>query len=287
MLIGIQLYAADAVVTRRQEYAVDALSTLAGVEALNLQFKNGPRADSPKIETAAVLEGDSVAVTGAPGKRKPLAREVFDALADRAARRGHRHFAFINADIVVKREAVEEIDRRACENYVISRSDVDDLGNDIPHARPMTSGLDMFVVSTAWWPRHRHRFRQYIIGETCWDCVYAAILLSHSRGIVLNRDTLMLHERHAPSWHEVTPAARYNGMLAALDARYFSIWAQYWERLEELRARGGPAEEEQELQRRAFVWRPSPYQAARQAVRSLRARRVYKRTRAQWTERRA
>jgi hypothetical protein len=283
MLIGLQLYAADAAVARRQEHAVGALTRLQGVEALNLQFRDGPRAERAGVETAAVLTGDSIAATGAAGKRKPLAREVFDVLATRAAERGHRRFAFINADIVVRPEAIQAVERLGRESYVISRTDVDDLADSAAHGRPMTSGLDMFVASTAWWPRHRHRFRQYIVGETCWDCVYAALLMAYSDGVVLNTDTLLLHERHAPSWHEVTPAARYNGMLAALDARYFSLWAQYWERLEALRARGAGADEEDALQRRAFVWRASAYQSARQAVRSVRAKWGYERSRAQWS----
>jgi hypothetical protein len=282
MLIGLQLYEADAVTTARQDRAVDALAHLPGVEGLNVQFTDGPRKTSPSLEMAAELTSDSMAATGARGKRKPLAREVFDVLARRAAAGGHSRFAFINADIVVTPAAVAEIERLGRESYVISRSDVNDVTRDQPSGRPMTSGLDMFVVSTTWWPRHRHRFRQYIVGETCWDNVYTALLMCHSRGVVLNRETLILHERHTPTWHDPTPAARYNGMLAALDARYFSLWANYWQELETMRARGATEEEEDSLQRRAFRWRPSAYQALRQSVRSIRARRGYERMRAEW-----
>ena len=283
MLIGLQLYDADARTTRRQQLAVDALGRLNGVEALNVQFRDGAQAAFPRIETLAALSRDSNQVTSAPGRRKPLAREMFDVLAGQAAARGHRYFAFINADIVVTPEAIRQIDDHQRESYVVSRTDVDDLMDARPpFSPPMTAGLDMFVVSTAWWSLNRHRFRDYIVGETCWDNVYTAILMCHSKGIVLNREALILHERHTPAWHEPTPQARYNGMLAALDARYFSMWAEYWQRLESLRACGAGADEEGVLQREAFVWRPSAYQAARQAVRSLRARRGYRRLSAGW-----
>jgi len=283
MLIGLQLYDADAASTRRQRLAVDALARLEGVEAVNLQFRDGAAVTSPKVETIAGLSGDSLRTTGSPGRRKPLAREAFDVLAARAAARGHRYFSFINADIVVTPEAVREIEEGRRESYVVSRTDVDDVAAaHPPFDAPMTAGLDMFVLSTAWWPSNRRRFREYIVGECCWDNVYTAILMCHSKGIVLNREALILHERHTPAWHEPTPQARYNGMLAALDARYFSMWAEYWQRLESLRACGAGADEEGVLQREAFVWRPSAYQAARQAVRSLRARRGYRRLSAGW-----
>jgi hypothetical protein len=282
MLIGFQTYDADAVTSRRQRLAGEALLRLAGVTPLNVQFRDGAVSTFPEIETAAVLTGDSRSATGAPVgtiPRKPLAREMFDALAGRAAEGGHRYFAFINADIVVTPAAIREIHRLGRESYVISRSDVDDLASGTPDALPMTAGLDMFVVTTAWWQAHGSRFRPYIIGETCWDSVYTAMLMCHSKGTVLNRDHLIFHERHAPAWHALTPSAYYNGMLAALDSRYFSLWAQYWMRLEQLRAAGAAAAEEDALQQSAFVWRRSPYQAARQVVRGVLAKRRYQRVR--------
>lgn len=283
MLIGIQLYNADALTMRRQRCAVEALRRLDGVDAVNVQFRWVTACSLPGIETAALLERDSLLVTGARGKRKPLAREMFDVLAARAAAGGHSHFAFINADIVVTPKAIEEIRTAERECYVIARTDVEDIATGAGASEmPLSSGLDMFVVSTEWWAANRRRFRDYAIGEMCWDCVYAAVMMCHAQTAILNRHALIFHERHAPTWHEPTPAARYNGMLAALDSRYFSQWVGYWERLEAMRARGASEAEEQALQRDAFVWRPSAYQAARQIVRSVRARRGYRRLRAEW-----
>ncbi len=37
-------------------------------------------------------------------------------------------------------------------------------------------------------------------------------------------------------------SARYNGLLAALDARYFDLWSQYWHRLEAMRTAGAATE---------------------------------------------
>ena len=45
----------------------------------------------------------------------------------------------------------------------------------------VTAGQDMFVVSVQWWQRNRSRFRPYILGEACWDNVYTAVMMCHSR----------------------------------------------------------------------------------------------------------
>ena len=128
--------------------------------------------------------------------------------------------------------------------------------------------------------RHRRRFRPYVIGDACWDNVYTAVMMCHSDGIILNRERLILHERHETLWNDGTPSARYNGFMAALDARYFALWCEYWDRLEQGRARGVSAGEETRLRDEVFVWRPSASEALRQSVRAVRARLRFRRLRA-------
>lgn len=271
MLIGLHVYP-DATSMRRQQAAVDALSTLGGVEGLNVQFLKPPWTLLPGIEMLPALARDSIAVAGPGGRRKPLTRELFDVLARVAAARGHRYFAYINSDIVILPAALETIDRDGRDTYAISRHDIDDLQRAGSDGTLLTSGVDMFVMSLAWWERHRLRFRPYVIGEACWDNVYTALLMCHSDGRILNRDALVLHERHAVVWNDGTATARYNGFMAALDARYFSLWCEYWDQLERGRANGASAADEQALRERVFVWRRSPAAAFQQSVRSLRAR---------------
>jgi hypothetical protein len=285
VLIGLQAYPADAETARRQRRAASALLGLAGVEAVNLQFRHGPQVAVYGMDCAAVLVRDSLAQTGAPGLRKPMAPEIFDVLADLAARRGHRYFAYINADIVVTPAAVTAVRDLARETYAVSRGDVDAVLSAParvapPDATIMTAGQDMFVVEVEWWRRNRSRFRPYVVGEALWDNVYTAIMMCHSNGLLLNREPLVLHERHPAGWHDESPSARYNGMLAALDSRYFSLWSQYWQRLTAARERGSGAAEEDALRAEAFAWRPSVAAAARQALRSVRARARYRRLRA-------
>jgi hypothetical protein len=279
MLIGLNLFDGDDGALQRQSAACDALVTLDGVEPVNIQFARGGVREDPRIATRRALTIDSEQLTGSIGRRRPVAREMFDVLATAAAGGGHRYFAYINSDIVVTGALVNEVGREPRETYAVSRCDV---GGEAP-SRLITSGQDMFVVAVRWWQQNRARFRPYILGEACWDNVYTAMMMCHSDGVVLNRDPLILHERHAAIWRDSTPAARYNGMLAALDARYFDQWSQYWHRLEALRAAASPrADEELRLVRDGFVWRRSAPQALRQFIRGVRARRHFRRLQADW-----
>ncbi len=272
ILAGTSLYPGDEATMRRQELAVRALSSLQSVEGLNLQFRDAAPTSLPGIETMALLTTDSNEVAGPGLRRKPVTRDVFDILSRTAAARGHQYFAFFNSDIVILPGAVDEVVRHSRETYAISRHDVDQLNGDHSCGAALLYGLDLFVVSVAWWQRARWRFRPYVVGEACWDNVYTALMMCHSNGVVLNRDPLILHERHPTSWNSNTPTARYNGFLAALDARYFSLWCDYCRLLEQARARGASEADELAIRKQVFVWRRSPVEAVRQTIRSARAR---------------
>lgn len=292
MLIGLQLFDGDAASNRRQRLAVDALVRQRDVQTVNLQFRDGAPCVVPEIETLPLLTLDAAQVTGAAIRRKPITRELFDSLATLAAARGLDRFGFLNSDVIVTPQLFETIAADGAvgavgadghDAYAIARADVDDA--TIPDGAPvmLTAGHDMFVISVDWWRRESRRFRPYIVGEMGWDVVYTALLMCHANGRILNREPLLLHERHPPAWHADTPGARYNGMLAALDARYFSIWCRYWQALEAARAAGASGEDEARLCAETFVWRPSPVAAARQWGRSVKARRHLRRLQRGWS----
>ena len=279
MLVGINLFEGDEGAMRRQAAACEALLAVEGIEPVNVQFAHGARRTHAALRTLAALLNDSTLATGATGRRKPLTTEVFNLLAGEAAGRGHRYFSYLNSDIVVTRSLFERIADGWKETYSISRWDVNGRGG----GKMVTAGQDMFVVSVDWWSRHQARFKPYVIGEACWDNVYTAIMLCHSNGTLLNREPLILHEQHEAPWRDASPTARYNGFLAALDSRYFSLWVRYWHRLEQLRAAGAVPSDEDRLAREVFVWRRSAPDAIRQFVRNARARHRYRQLRAEWT----
>jgi len=205
------------------------------------------------------------------------------ALADLAERGGHRYFMITNADIIITQAAITLIEESGKDSYAFSRLDVDrETGREL---EPTLSGLDAFAFDVRWWRANQHRFRPYIIGEACWDVVYVAIAMCHGDGLIASAGEIR-HERHQMEWGQ-GPFADYNGYLAAVDNRYFSLWCDYYARLIDGRARGASVEEERALGRSAFVWRPSAAAAVKQIGRSVKARIGYGRKRARWNRERA
>jgi len=223
LTIGTRFYPAPEDSERRQQRAREALAALPDVHRVNLQFTD--EAFRPAgFDTRAVLRLDSRRVTGGGRARKPIVSEMFDALAEAAAERGDRYFAYLNADIEVAPAAVARIAGGGRDAYAFCRID---LAPGSREARGvLLLGLDLFAADVAWWRRERRRFRPYIAGEALWDNVYAAIMASHGHTDIVDRDPAIYHEQHAASWGGGL-FAEYNGYLAALDAPYFSRWARY------------------------------------------------------------
>ena len=271
LTIGTRFYPASADSERRQRRAREALLALPGVHCVNLQFTD--EAYRPEgFDTRAVLRLDSQRVTGGGRVRKPIVSEMFDALAAAAAERGHRYFAYLNADIEVASSAVARIIDGGRDAYAFCRIDL------APGTREtrgvLLVGLDLFAADAGWWRRERHRFRPYIAGEALWDNVYAAIMASHGRAAIVDEDPGIFHEQHDPSWGGGL-YAEYNGCLAALDAPYFSRWAHYVTALQTALDQGA-APDRDRLRDEVFGRPPlRPIDRPRQLARSLRARLRY------------
>jgi hypothetical protein len=266
--IGTRYYPAESDSERRQARSRASLLRLGAVVPVNLQFAD--ESYSPAgFRTLPILRQDSRTITGAPGTRKPIVSEMFDALAGVARAEGGRYFAYLNADIEVTPAALETVLREDRDGYAFSRMDVDpatgaEVGVEL-------FGLDMFAIDAAWWERERRRFRPYIAGEACWDDVYASVLCAHGRGRIVNARPGILHERHPTLWN-TGPFAEHNGYLAALDAPYFSRWCQYATRLSEARKAGTPIDAEALARETMGDARLSVREAAVHAARQLRAR---------------
>jgi hypothetical protein len=278
VLVSTQFYKAHGESERRQALAMEALRDLHDVEIVDLQWEPTPPW-RPWIRTVCDLRLDSIGVGRFAGRRKPIMSELMNASASLAERGGHQYFMLINADIMVTQSAIDLIQRLGKETYSFSRLDVHrETGEKL---EPTLSGIDAMAADVRWWRAHHQRFRPYIIGELCWDCVYVAIAMCHSDGLIATAGEI-LHERHL-SETTAGPYADYNGYLAALDSPYFSIWCEYYERLKELRARGAAEDEERALARATFVPpRLSPAAAAWQLGRNLKARITYERKLAAW-----
>ncbi len=269
LLLGVNAFPATGDAARRQSAALATWRGLSGVRLANLGWP-GDVVEVDGFATHPVLRADSRTASGRAGPRKPVVREAFDRLAELAAAEGCRWFAFANSDIAWTQGAVDAVVRGGRQVYAISRAEVDPETGRVTER--VTAGVDAFVMDVDWWGANRRRFRGYIGGEPIWDNVYTAILLAHGDGVLLNRDPLILHERHpAGDWRR-SPYAAYLAYLAALDSLHFTRWAVYHDRLLEMRARGAGAEEEMALQREVFRGRTPPIARLRQVGRALRAR---------------
>jgi hypothetical protein len=277
IVLGTQFHEGSVDVMRRQARAMDALEVLQDAIAVDLQWRDRPP-PRPWLRTLAALARDSTTVTGCAGPPKPIATELFDALAAFAQRAGCRYFAFFNADIIVTPEATSRIAGAGKQAYAFSRMDQDADGRD---AGVLLPGLDLFAFDVSWWTANRRRFRPYIVGEACWDNVYAAVLMCHADGMIVNRDAEIRHEHHAPPSGR-SAFADYNAFLAALDSRYFTLWARYYAALVEARARGASQADEEAIAARTFVWRRSLPSAVWQAGRNVKAFLRFRRQRARW-----
>jgi hypothetical protein len=273
LLLGTHTFAASGDAARRQADCVASIRALTGVAAVNVQFADAPHV-AEGIETLAALTKDSRAVSGrTEGRRKAIVREMLDVLAAEARRRGCGYFCFTNADIIWSQAAVDWIRREGREAYALSRLDFD--GETGADAGVELSGVDAIAMRPEWYQAHAHRFRDYIVGEICWDNVYTAILMCHADAAIENRRGLLRHERHPSGPAPSSAFGDYTSLLAAIDAEYFHMWCRYWGRLEACRARGAPAEEEARLARELFVWRPAWYAPALRLARRVRARLRY------------
>ena len=269
LLVGTQIHPAEGESRRRQRCAMERLREVCRWPLLNLQFRDrGDLQELDGFETLAVLEDDSVGVTGRTGRRKPIVKEMFTRLADVAVQRGLRYVVLTNSDIIFTADAVDRVLAGDRSSFVFSRTDVDAAdGHDL---QPLIFGTDVFAVEARWWLAHQSRFRNYVIGENAWDNVYAAQLLCWSGGLLLNREPLVRHEAHPIVW-TTSPFAEHNAYLAGLDRMYFTQWVRYVRGLESIRAnaRGFAAlDEELRLQDEAFwSWKPGVADRVLQALR--------------------
>lgn len=270
ILIGTHTFPASGDAARRQADAVASLRALEGTAIVNVQFADGAH-ELTGIETLARLRKDSWTVTRRnAGARKAIVREMLDVLAAEASRRNAAYFCYANADIVWSQSAVEWMIAGGHQAYAFSRMDVDAAtGREIGI---QLAGIDAVAMQPLWFGAHRHRFRDYIVGEICWDNVYTAILMCHADAAIENRRGLLRHAQHPGALVPSPVFGAYTSLLAAFDAEYFHLWCRYWECLNPLRRQGATAEDEARMAREIFAWRPAWYAPALRAARHVRAR---------------
>ncbi|HEU4989022.1 MAG TPA: hypothetical protein VFT41_04505 [Gemmatimonadaceae bacterium] len=223
-VLGTHVYPASGAAGGRVNAALAGWRAL-GVELVNLQFADGVPLEYDGFRTVRGLTRDSNTVTGRAGTRKPVMQEVFDLLCREARAAGARYFGFSNADIIVSDAAIARVYAAGGDAHVFSRGESDPAA--APPGGIFVSGQDTFVVAVSFWERHRHRFRDYVIGEMPWDVIYTSILLSHGKAHLHNTEPLTRHVSHDVIWAD-SPFSDYRWYLARLDWTYFQRWYAYY-----------------------------------------------------------
>lgn len=270
--LGSHYYPAKGEDARRQNAAVDSWRALPGVDLVDLQFAHLP--DPPELPGFRRVRGmrqDSVTLTGAEGRRKPIVSEMFDLLAREALAAGNETFVFSNSDILMRPETIAAIHAataEGCKAQVFSRMDFDGkTGRDL---RLIYPGQDSYAVDARWWLENRWRFRPYVVGETSWDNAYTSIFVCHAPTRLHNRVPLTWHEDHDTIWHN-SPFQAHNLFLLTLDSRYYHDWCVYCDGLRALRTDDQPGDDAREDRLREsfrstrFGWRKELVHAARVA----------------------
>jgi hypothetical protein len=263
IVLGTNVYEAQGEVGEREERALETWHHLPNCRLVNLQFaQHGSNLNRDGFTTRAVLQLDSNQVCRRAGVRKPVVKEMLTALAQEAESVGVAYFGLVNADILLSPEIISAVETSGKTAMLFSRREVDPDGiKEI-----CTYGIDAVFFRTDWWAQHRHRFRNYVLGEPCWDVVTTSIALFHGDGLLVNDSFLVQHVRHPIIWHD-SPFAYHNWYLSALDSFYFSNWADYHGALAEMRSHGTTRAKELELQQKFFKrrwsWGQSLYHLGR------------------------
>lgn len=251
MILGTHIYSASGAAAERVRRAVDGWATLSGVRLINLQFADDPSpVVHPAFETRAVLRDDSRTVTGAPGPRKPIVRELLDRLVDVADESGASFAGFSNADILISPAAVSRVANGGHDAVIFSRMDVDAVTGAA--LGEFFSGQDTVFVRPEAYRTVRHRLRPYVVGEMPWDVIYTSILLTHTRAALVNRGDDCRHVFHETVWVD-SPFAPHAWRLVHQDWTYNARWYRYYYGAKALRERGAPAGEEDALRDSVFV----------------------------------
>ena len=245
LVLGTHIYPARGDAADRMQRALDGWATLENVRLINLQFIDDPSpATHPAFETRAVLHSDSRTVSGAPGPRKPILREMLDYLVTEAEREPCAYAGFSNADILISPAAIARLDDNARDAVIFSRMDVD-ARTGAPLGE-FFSGQDTLFIRPGAYRAVRRKLRPYIVGEMPWDVIYTSVLLTYCRAELVNRGDDCRHVQHDTIWVD-SPFAQYGWRLAHADWTYFARWYRYYNGAKAIREAGRSRTEEDAL----------------------------------------
>lgn len=196
---------------KRQTLAIQILKKFkekySEIQLYNITFKNEKNTEG--FQHLPVLEKTSSDVVKNTTKKKPIAKELFNALGNTDC----DYFLFLNSDIFLTDKCIKLILKQEFESYIFSRIDTFDintLADPIIPMRMEIAGFDAWGVKKDWWNKNQDKFPDYIYGESLWDLHYGLTLYYNSNCFLGNKDMFIAHIKHPIQWAENTPEQKYN-----------------------------------------------------------------------------
>lgn len=201
----------------RQNVAIDSLVHLKktfDLQLFDVQFEGNTQHDN-RLETLNTLSRSSLDHTTG-SKQLPFVNDIFNVLCDQDC----DYFIFCNSDVIVNGNLIKHIKEHKPHAMACSRLDIkhidsfdDVLKKQIKPVRYEIAGFDCFIFSKVWYLEKKQLFRDYLVGQPCWDQVYATIIKlyggNHSFGN--QYPPFCFHIHHEPTWqNKSTPEKQFN-----------------------------------------------------------------------------
>ena len=203
--------------SHRQSVAIDSwlhLKDKHDLDVYNVQFIQPEYTDN-RINTLNVLDRDSTSVTGG-SKKLPFVNDIFNSLAHLDC----DYFIYCNSDVIVNANLLKFINSNQPDCFACSRLDInniksfdDVLNKQIQPIRYEIAGFDTFIFSRHWYKKHNSLFRDYLIGQPCWDQVYATIMKIYGDNTDFGNSfpPYCFHIHHEQTWQQSdTPEKTFN-----------------------------------------------------------------------------
>jgi hypothetical protein len=250
----------------RQDIALASYKHLAeqyDCEVVDVQFTDHTE-QLYDVRTLPVLNRSSKDVTDGD-KRLPFVNDILNVLATRE----YDYFIYVNSDVILTNSIIKRIINEQPDCFACSRVDIQPVSTfqqivdkQVEPIRYEIAGFDAFVFKTDWFRDNSHMFNDYLVGQPCWDQVYATIMRVFGSSRFANQfPPCCFHVKHDPTWQldSKSPEQKFNHAsveLNPVDRMAFKMFDNYLRGVLIHRKQPGlfmtPVDNEQQIEQQYF-----------------------------------
>lgn len=210
IVIGINTYKEPGQLSLRQELCIKGLQKIKSkdIQIVNLVFGT----DSflyKEFDKTLKLQKSSQDFCLNTHRKYPLVTDIFNTLSKEDC----EYFIFLNDDIIVQKQLLEEIKDKNFDCFVASRVDVELLSCKTKYI-PVNyniHGFDLFCIKKQWWDKHKNKFPQMILGKYFWDTAFYVLCKKHGKTKTLNKlPYSIIHPIHSSVSNQDSEEHYYN-----------------------------------------------------------------------------